>query len=77
MKKTEKQQINCLISDLSNLLMEFESNQLSKEILLQYFADFMEDVNIDSRITVKVLEDISFGKEGKEVALGIKINEGW
>ena len=77
MKKTDKQITNCLISDLSNLIMEFEQNSLTKETLLQYFADLMDDANVDSDITVKVLEQPFFGEEGKNVALGIKINEGW
>lgn len=80
MKKhiTENQKkINCLFSDLSNLISEFELNRLGKEELLQYFADFMESADVDSAITVTVLEEEYFGKEGKEIARGIKVREGW
>lgn len=75
--KTDKQKINSLSSDLSNLITEFELNHLTRKELLQYFADFMESAGVNSDITVTVLEEEYFGREGKEVALGIKINEGW
>lgn len=75
---SEKEQIvNCLTSDLSNLLSEFDSNQLTKEILVDYFSQFLQHAKVDSKIVVNVLEDKEFGEIGKNVALGIKINEGW
>lgn len=75
---SEKEQIiNSLTSDLSNLLSEFDTNQLTKEILVDYFCDFLLDAKVDSKIVVNVLEDKEFGEIGKNAALGIKINEGW
>lgn len=75
MKKTQKQIENCLSSDLRNLISEFENGSLTEEIILNYFSNFMRDADIDSRITVNVLEQ--FGDSGKEEARNIKIYEGW
>ena len=79
MKKGKEQQIieNCLSSDLSNMISEFESGELSTSTILQYFSDFLLDANIDSRIIVNVLERKSFGENGKEAARTIKVTEGW
>lgn len=72
---TEQESINCLSSDLMNFLTETGNGALTKEDALRYFSDFMKSAGIDSRKTVKVLEQ--FGIEGKEAALTIKVNEGW
>lgn len=66
---------NRLSSDLANCISELESGVLSKSDMLGYFSSFMESANVDSHITVNVLE--RFGDEGKEAALAIKVNEGW
>lgn len=69
---TEKQKIqNRLTSDLHDLLHDIITDRKDK---LQYFATFMQDAGVDPEITINVLE--RFGDEGKEVAMGIKINEG-
>lgn len=73
--KTKKEIENCLKSDLSNLVLEFENGSLTEEGIYNYFASFMRDAEVDSKITVNVLEQ--FGDLGKEEALSIKINEGW
>lgn len=75
--KTKKQIENCLISELSNLVGEFKSNQLTEENLYNYFRHFMLDAEVDSEIVVNVLEDKYFGNLGKEEARSIKIYEGW
>lgn len=79
MKKT-KQQIeieNRLYSDLSNMVSEFETNQLTEEGIYNYFRLFLSDANVNSEIIVNVLENERFGKLGKEEARNIKIYEGW
>lgn len=68
---------NRLYSDLSNMVLEFQSGQLTEELIYNYFKLFLSDANVDSEIIVNVLENDRFGKLGKEEALGIKINEGW
>jgi len=77
MKHTNKEIENCLTSDLQNLIYEFESGNLTEELLYGYFSEFLLDANVDSKIVVNVLEQVNFGKLGKEQALSIKINEGW
>lgn len=75
---TEEEKIqNCLISDLSNLVSEFNSGTLTEESIYNYFRLFMCDAKVDSRIAVNVLEDEIFGQLGKEEARNIKIYEGW
>jgi len=79
MKKV-KQQIeieNRLYSDLSNMVSEFETNQLTEEGIYNYFRLFLSDANVNSEIIVNVLENERFGKLGKEEARNIKIYEGW
>jgi hypothetical protein len=73
--KKPKEIENCLASELSNLVSEFETGQLTKEGIYNYFRLFMCDAEVDSRITVNVLEQ--FGDLGKEEARNIKIYEGW
>lgn len=75
MKKTPKQIENCLFSELSNLISEFDNKTLTEENIYNYFRNFMQDAGVDSKITVNVLEQ--FGKLGKEEARSIKIEEGW
>jgi hypothetical protein len=75
MKKTQKEIENCLVSDLSNLISEFDNKTLTEEGIYNYFRNFMQDADVDSKITVNVLEQ--FGKSGKEEARSIKIEEGW
>lgn len=73
--KTSKEIENCLNSDLSNLVLEFENGSLTEEGIYNYFASFMRDAEVDSRIIVNVLEQ--FGELGKEEAISIKVKEGW
>jgi len=79
MKKKKDDQIieNRLYSDLSNMISEFQSGQLTEELIYSYFKLFLSDANVNSKIIVNVLENERFGKLGKEEALSIKINEGW
>jgi hypothetical protein len=77
MKKTQKQIENCLTSELSNMISEFDNGELTEETLLGYFSIFLRDAEVDSRIVVNVLEQDRFGELGKEAAMGIKVNEGW
>ena len=72
---TEKITINSLTMDLNSCLSELENNTLTKVSMLNYFTCFMQDVRLDSRLTVEVLEQ--FGEEGKQEAMLLKINEGW
>lgn len=66
---------NCLDSKLTNMLSDFDSGLLTTESILCYFSQILLDANVDSKIIVNVLE--KFEEYGKEIALGIKINEGW
>lgn len=77
MKNTDKQIENCVISELRNLISEFENKTLTKQDILNYVSDILLHTNLDSRIIVKVLEDVSFGSEGKFGATRIKVIEGW
>lgn len=72
--KTDKQIQNCLKGGLDNLLYEFREGTLTESELLNYIATMLIDSNVDSRNVVPVLEKY---EEGKEIALGIKIEEGW
>ena len=76
-KKFSKDQeiANCISSELSNLLSEFELGRLNKELILSYVSTILQDSKLDSRIILDVLE--GFGEEGKEQALCIKVSEGW
>jgi len=47
----------------------------NEELSLEYFSSLMESANVNSEITVKVLE--KFGEIGKIHAMAIKVNEGW
>lgn len=77
MKKNKKQIENCLISELRNLISEFDNGSLTEEGIYGYFRSFMCDAEVDSKITVNVLEDQSFGSLGKKEARNIKCHEGW
>ena len=52
-KSLNEEQQNILISDLSSLIEEFRSNSLSEEDLYNYFYNFMNNANVDSRSIVK------------------------
>jgi hypothetical protein len=75
MAKTQKQIENCLYSELSNMVSELKSGTLTEELIYNYFRLFMCDAEVNSKITVNVLEQ--FGHLGKEEARNIKITEGW
>ncbi len=75
MGKTKKEIENCLISELRNMVSEFQYNRLTEELIYNYFRNFMCDAEVDSEITVKVLEQ--FGELGKDEARNIKMCEGW
>lgn len=77
MGKTQKEIQNCLISELRNMVSEFETGQLTEDGIYNYFRNFMCDAEVDSQITVNVLEDESFNDLAKEEARNIKIYEGW
>jgi hypothetical protein len=77
MNKTPKQIENCITSELSNLIGEFESGTLDKEGILSYVSTILLDANLDSRIVVNILEQPDFGEEGQYQARCIKVNEGW
>lgn len=73
--KTKQEIENCLVSELRNMISEFQLGTLTEELLYNYFRNFMCDAEVDSEITVKVLEQ--FGTLGKDEARNIKISEGW
>lgn len=75
MAKTKKQIENCLVSELGNMVSELKCGTLTEELLYNYFRNFMCDAEVDSEITVGVLEQ--FGELGKNEARSIKISEGW
>ena len=75
MYKTKEEIENCLSSELGNMVSEFRNGTLTEELIYNYFKNFLCDSEVDSRITVNVLE--RFGELGKQEALCIKINEGW
>ena len=77
MGKTQREIQNCLISELRNMVSEFETGQLTEDGIYNYFRNFMCDAEVDSQITVNVLEDESFNDLAKEEARNIKIYEGW
>lgn len=71
-----KQEIeNCLTFELESVISDFNSGILTSESILEYFSRMLLDSNVDSKIVVRVLE--KFQEHGKEIALGIKVNEGW
>lgn len=73
--KTQEEIENCLVCELSNMISDFEAGKLTEELIYNYFRLFMCDAEVDSKITVNVLEQ--FGELGKEEARNIKIYEGW
>lgn len=75
MFKTNQQIENCLVSELQNMVSDLKIGTLTEEMIYNYFRNFMCDAEVDSKITVNVLE--KFGELGKEQARNIKINEGW
>lgn len=75
MAKTKQQIENCLVSELRNMVSEHQLGTLTEELIYNYFRNFLCDAEVDSRITVNVLEQ--FGELGKEEARSIKISEGW
>jgi len=75
MFKTNQQIENCLVSELQNMVSDLKIGTLTEEMIYNYFRSFMCDAEVDSKITVNVLE--KFGELGKEQARNIKIDEGW
>lgn len=75
MFKTNQQIENCLVSELQNMVSDLKIGTLTEEMIYNYFRNFMCDAEVDSKITVNVLE--KFGELGKEQARNIKIDEGW
>lgn len=59
------------------MISDIECGRLGKEEAFDYFKNFMTDAEVDSKITVNVLEDESFGELGKNEARNIKVYEGW
>jgi hypothetical protein len=68
---------NLLISELGGFISEFNLGTLTEKDIYQYFSNILISANVSSDMVVSVLEDENFNKIAKEVALGIKINEGW
>ena len=68
---------NVISSDLGNLISELRDGKLDESTLLCYFAEFLIDAGADSRVVVDVLERDKFGEEVKDLAIGIKIREGF
>jgi len=68
---------NLLISELEGFISEFNLGTLTEKDIYQYFSNILISANVSSDMVVSVLEDENFNKIAKEVALGIKINEGW
>jgi hypothetical protein len=77
MNRNRKEIVNCLISDLSDMISEHKSGILTEESIYSYFSEFLIYANVDSSIVVDVLEQPNFGELGKQQALSIKVNEGW
>lgn len=75
MTKTKQQIENCLVSELRNMVSELKMGTLTEELIYNYFRNFMCDAEVDSKITVNVLEQ--FGELGKDEARNIKVSEGW
>ena len=77
MIKTQKQKEkeNRLVGRLSEMSRQFKAGHMSEALILSYFSQFMTDADVDSDITVNVLEQ--FGEAGKSEAMIIKVNEGW
>lgn len=73
--KTKEQIKNCLSSELSNLMYEFEFGSLTKEELIRYVSTMLIDAEVDSEMIVSVIDKL--GEEGKEVAHEIKVDVGW
>jgi hypothetical protein len=57
------------------MVSEHQSGTLTEELIYNYFRMFLCDAEVDSKITVNVLEQ--FGELGEEEARNIKIHEGW
>jgi len=79
--KKEIESANCLYSDLSNLISEVDTIQkqegytVTDELLLSYFSDFMESANVNTDVTIKVLEN--FGDTGRDLARNLKVKWGY
>lgn len=68
---------NVISSELGTLISYLRDGTLDESTLLCYFSEFLIDAGADSRVVVDVLERDQFGEEGKDLALGIKIREGF
>ncbi|MFW6377143.1 MAG: hypothetical protein ACOCZ5_00720 [bacterium] len=77
MKSLDQKSKNSIISELRDLIYESVENNLDNRIILRNVSNILIDANIDSEDVIDILEDESFGEEGKDVALEIKIYEGW
>lgn len=75
-KKTNKEIENCIVSELSNLVSEFELGELTKEGLFSYISTILIDADVDSSIVINVFEEGRFGEEGANEAMGIKVRQG-
>ena len=62
--------VNRLSSEIESFLYEHD-----KSVVLECFNIFLCAANVDTDLVIEVLE--KFGPEGKEIALGIKIREGY
>lgn len=81
MIRTDKERANYLASELSSMLSEFNSGELTEEGILGYFSSIMENLDDTSSrmcdIAIKVLESPEFGETGKNAATGIKVRQGY
>lgn len=73
MEKNKKIE-NRLVSTI-RVMLYYVEDKTEKENILNNVSTLLQDAEVDSKIIVNVLEQ--FGKEGKEEALAIKVNEGW
>ena len=72
--KERQGKVNTIISDLRNMLYEFEpQSKDDKQLLLEYISDII--CQLDTDIAIEVMED--FGYEGREVARGVKVRYGY
>ena len=63
---------NRIISEITQMI-----NDVDVETILISISSILITAGIDSKEVVDILESKDFGELGKEVALQIKINEGW
>jgi len=72
-----EKRVNSAYSEIICMRDDFEFDEMREEDMMRYIATILQDAGVDTDIIIDIFERDGFRDYGKDIALGIKINEGY